>query len=95
MNASIFKNMRLRVFCRVRASKFVHTDTTTVQIKDDLLRKYIVQRIEVTGPLTVAQFMKEILINPVCGYYTTRDVFGRSGDFTTFPEISHMFGEVR
>jgi NADH dehydrogenase [ubiquinone] 1 alpha subcomplex assembly factor 7 len=34
------------------------------------------------------------LTHPEHGYYTSRDPLGASGDFTTAPEISQMFGEL-
>ncbi len=42
------------------------------------------------GPVSVAQFMSLA----VQEYYGKGDVFGLSGDFTTAPEISQMFGEM-
>jgi NADH dehydrogenase [ubiquinone] 1 alpha subcomplex assembly factor 7 len=47
-----------------------------------------------TGPLTVADYIALCLGHPKHGYYITRDPLGASGDFTTAPEISQMFGEM-
>lgn len=48
------------------------------------------ERIAADGPITVEAYME------ACNdyYYATRDPFGASGDFTTAPEISQMFGEM-
>ncbi len=46
------------------------------------------------GPLSVAEFIKTILTSKSGGYYMSKDVFGRRGDFITAPEISQLFGEV-
>ncbi|HEY8592668.1 MAG TPA: SAM-dependent methyltransferase [Sphingomicrobium sp.] len=54
------------------------------------LERAIRDRIKAEGPITVEAYME------ACNgyYYATRDPFGASGDFTTAPEISQMFGEM-
>lgn len=44
--------------------------------------------------MTTAHYMRQVLTNPLSGFYMHNDVFGTQGDFITSPEISQMFGEV-
>lgn len=52
------------------------------------------RQIQSEGPISVADYMSQCLLDPVLGYYPTRDPLGSEGDFITAPEISQMFGEV-
>ncbi len=58
------------------------------------LKSRIAALIEAQGPMSVAQFMTIALLDSQDGYYITRDPIGATGDFTTAPEVSQMFGEM-
>jgi SAM-dependent MidA family methyltransferase len=58
------------------------------------LESEIRRRIAAAGPMPLGQYMSLCLTDPQHGYYVTRDPLGRSGDFTTAPEVSQMFGEL-
>ncbi|XP_038161294.1 protein arginine methyltransferase NDUFAF7, mitochondrial [Cyprinodon tularosa] len=56
--------------------------------------KHLRSKIQSTGPISVSEYMKEVLTNPVTGYYVRKNMLGADGDFITSPEISQVFGEL-
>nr|XP_042904156.1 protein arginine methyltransferase NDUFAF7, mitochondrial isoform X2 [Parasteatoda tepidariorum] len=61
--------------------------------KETKLVQQMKNRISGSGPISVAEYMKEVNINPMSGYYMHRDVIGSSGTVTS-PELSQLFGDV-
>ena len=45
-------------------------------------------------PLPVDDFIEKILYEPEIGYYSSKDPFGKNGDFITSPTVSNLFSEI-
>lgn len=58
------------------------------------LKNSIISQIKQTGPIGIDQYMSLCLGHPEHGYYMKQDPFGASGDFTTAPEISQLYGDM-
>lgn len=82
----MLKRMRLNV-------KTIARTLTTFQNNTPVqhnLTKYFQNKIQINGPITVAEYMH----NSLKSYYNSGKIFGSDGDFITSPEISQLYGEV-
>ena len=50
------------------------------------------ERISKYGIISFSEYMEILLFHNPYGYYNSRDIFGRKGDFITSPIISSLFG---
>ena len=58
------------------------------------MQNIIESNIKAVGSLSLKEYMSIILYHPIHGYYSKKNIIGRSGDFITAPEISQTFGEL-
>ncbi len=51
-------------------------------------------KITLKKPISIDDFIEKILYEPKIGYYSSKNPFGKSGDFVTSPTISNLFSEI-
>ncbi|CAF3696380.1 unnamed protein product [Adineta steineri] len=74
--------------------KPIHDYTPWATSETNRLIDYLSARIKAAGPITIADFMHEALLNPKYGYNTRHEVYGKKGDLITTSETTQLFAEL-
>lgn len=91
------RHLTHRVFRSPAAVRWLRPLCTSSPAEDKprpSMLRHLTSKIKAVGPISVAEYMREVLTNPVTGYYVKKNMLGAEGDFITSPEISQMFGEL-
>lgn len=80
--------MALRSFHSLRGTLIKSLKNPSKTLKSILADQILSQ-----GPISFSSYMSTCLTHPEFGYYNRKEIFGKTGDFITSPEISQMFGE--